>query len=222
VKLQVIDLNGAKVREIDAADEVFGIEPNAAVVHQAYVAQMSNRRAGLASTKRRGEVQGSSAKTRRQKGLGRSRQGSIRASHRVGGGVAMGPKPHAFNRSMPRRMKRLALRSALSSHAGAGTLLVVDGLVPAEPKTKVMREALRTLGVERSALLVTGAHEPALRLASQNLARIDAVPAAVLNVVSLVNAHQVLMTEDAVRAAEALWGGDNLGPLRGRRPAEVS
>lgn len=217
MKLQVVDAGGNAVREIDAADEVFGIQPNGPVVHQAYVAQMANRRAGLANTKRRGEVEGSSAKTRRQKGSGRSRQGSARASHRVGGGVAMGPKPHSFDKRLPRRMGRLALRSALSGHAAGGTLVVVDGLVPEEPRTRGVRELIDTLGVERRALLVTGAFEPTLHRAARNIEHVKAMPASVLNIVDLVNAHRVLMTEDAVRVAEALWGGENLAPVRGRK-----
>ena len=104
MKLPVLDATGKQLREIDADDAVFGIEPNAAVVHQAYVTQMANRRAGGASTLRRGEVRGSTAKIRRQKGLGRSRQGGIRASHQVGGGVAHGPRPHSFAKKIPSKI----------------------------------------------------------------------------------------------------------------------
>lgn len=217
MKLPVLDTSGRQLRELDAADEVFGIEPNAAVVHQAYVAQMANRRAGSASTLRRGEVAGSTVKIRRQKGLGRSRQGSIRASHHVGGGVAHGPKPHSFRRELPRQMRRLAIRSALSSHARAGSLVVVEGLIPAQPKTKEMAATLAAVGVERSALVVSGEHAPNLVLAARNIASVRALPAANLNVVDIVNAHRLVLTEDAVRAIEALWGGENVKPARGRR-----
>lgn len=218
MKLPVYDTTGKALRAIDVADEVFGIEPNGSVLHQAYVAQMANRRAGSASTKRRGEVEGSTVKTRRQKGLGRSRQGSIRASHHVGGGVAFGPKPHSFAKDLPRTMKRLALRSALSTHAAAGSLMVVEGIVPAEPKTRPVQEALDGLGIDRAALIVSGEHERNLALAARNLWRVESLPASHLNVVSLVNAHKVVMTEDAVRKCEALWGGANVKPARGRRP----
>ena len=217
MKLPVIDTSGNQLREIDAADEVFGIEPNAAVVHQAYVTQMANRRAGGASTLRRGEVRGSTAKIRRQKGLGRSRQGGIRASHQVGGGVAHGPRPHSFAKKLPTQMRRLALRSALSSHASSGTLLVVEGLVPGEPKTKAMAGVLAAIGVERASLVVSGEHEPNLSLATRNIANAKVMPAAYLNVVDLVNAHRVVLTEEAVRKIEALWGGENLKPARGQR-----
>jgi large subunit ribosomal protein L4 len=222
MKLAVVDATGAELRQIDVADEVFGIEPNRAVLHQAYVTQMANRRAGNAHTKSRGEVQGSTAKIRRQKGLGRSRQGAIRASHHVGGGVSHGPKHHSFAKDMPRRMRRLALRSALSSHAAAGSLIVVEGLTPAETKTKAMQQTLDALGVDRRALVVSGEHDAALARAARNITGITALPAQNLNVVDLVNAHKLVMTEDAIRRAEALWGGENVAPQRGRRKEEVS
>lgn len=221
MKLQVVDASGTQKGEIDAADEVFGIEPHRVVVHQAYVAQMANRRAGLARTKSRGEISGSTAKVRNQKGSGRSRQGSVRASHRVGGGKAMGPKPHSFGKALPRRMKRLAIRSALSGHASGGSLMVVEGLVPDEPKTQTTQALLDAVGADRRSLLVTGAHEPELQRAARNLKDAKAIPAAVLSVVDLVNAHYVLMTEEAVRVAEGLWGGENVAPARGRK-VEVS
>jgi large subunit ribosomal protein L4 len=216
MKLPVFDTAGNRVREIDAADEVFAIEPNGAVLHQAYVAQMANRRAGLANTKRRGEVRGSTAKIRRQKGLGRSRQGSIRAPHHVGGGSAHGPKPHSFALQLPRTMKRLALRSALSNHALNGSLVVVDGLAASDGKTRTVQAILDALKVDRRAIVVSGEHDPALTRAARNIDNVKALPAQNLNVVDLVNAHHVVMSEDAVRKCEALWGGVNVKPQRGR------
>lgn len=221
MKLPVVDTTGKQVRQIDVADEVFGIEPNRSVLHQAYVAQMANRRAGNASTKSRGEVAGSTIKTRRQKGLGRSRQGGIRASHHVGGGVAHGPRPHSFAKDMPRQMRRLALRSALSSHAASGAVIVVDGLASDEGRTRDMQSALEALGVARTALIVSGDHDANLTRAARNIANVKTLPAANLNVVDLVNAHHVVMTEEAVRKAESLWGGANLKPNRGRAKEAV-
>lgn len=218
MKLPVVDTSGAPLREIDAADEVFGIEPNSAVLHQAYVASMANRRSGNAFTKRRGEVAGSTAKTRKQKGGGRSRQGSIRASHHVGGGVAHGPKPHSFRKDLPRQMRRLALRSALSARAAAGSIVIVEGLVPAEPRTRLVRDTLAAVGAQRSVLVVSGEFEPNLNRAARNLDNARATPAQNLSVVDIMNAHHLVMTEDAVRKVEALWGGENLKPRRTRRP----
>ncbi len=216
MKLTVFDTAGKELRQIEAADEVFGLEPNRSVLHQAYVAQMANRRAGNAYTKSRGDVTGSSVKIRKQKGLGRSRQGSIRASHQVGGGVAHGPKPHSFAKDLPRTMKRLALRSALSSHAGNGSLIVVDGLNAPDGKTRTIQNVLTALGVERRALVVSGAHVPELTRAARNIDDVKALPAQNLNVVDLINAHKLVMSEDAVRACESLWGGANVKPQRGR------
>ncbi len=217
MKLTVVDTAGKQLREIDVADEVFGIEPNRSVLHQAYVAQMANRRAGGANTLRRGEVEGSTVKIRKQKGLGRSRQGGSRASHHVGGGVAHGPHPHSFGKDLPRTMKRLALRSALSSHAAEGSITVVEGLTPDEPKTRVVRETLEAIGATRAALVISGEHEPNLQRAARNIASAKATPAQNLNVVDLLNAHHLVMTEDAVRKIESLWGGTNIKPARGRK-----
>jgi large subunit ribosomal protein L4 len=216
MKLKVFDTAGKELRELDAADEVFGIEPNRAVLHQAYITQMGNRRGGNASTKSRGEVRGSTVKIRKQKGLGRSRQGGIRASHQVGGGVAFGPKPHSFVKGFPRTMTRLALRSALSSHAASGSLMVVEGLATPDGKTRSMQNTLEALGVERRTLIVSGGHVPELMRSARNIDVAKVLPAQNLNVVDLINAHRLLMTEDAVRACEALWGGANLKPQRGR------
>lgn len=222
MKLTVFDTTGAELRQIDAADEVFGIEPNGAVLHQAYVAQMANRRAGGASTKDRGDVAGSTVKIRRQKGLGRSRQGSIRASHHVGGGIAHGPHPHSFAKDLPRQMRRLALRSALSKHATAGTLIVVEGLADGDAKTRSVVAALAALGVDRRALVVSGEHDPQLVRAARNIGDVSAVvPAQNLNVVDIINAHRLVMSEDAVRRCEALWGGENLKLQRGRAKEAV-
>jgi large subunit ribosomal protein L4 len=217
MKLPVFDTSGKELRQIEVADEVFGIEPNGSVLHQAYVAQMANRRNGGANTKTRGEVEGSTFKIRKQKGLGSSRQGGIRAPHHVGGGVSHGPRAHSFAKDLPRTMRRLALRSALSSHAAGGSIMVVDGLVPSEPKTRPVIDALDALGVQRAALLVSGAYERNLTLAARNIDYAHALPAANLNVVDLVNAHRLVMTEDAVRKVESLWGGANVKPARGRR-----
>lgn len=222
MKLPVVDGHGTLIREIDAADDVFGIEPNPWVLHQAYVAQMANRRAGGGHTLRRGEVRGSTRKIRRQKGVGRSRQGSILAPHHVGGGIAHGPKPRDFSLRIPKQMRRLAIRSALSAHAASGELLVVEQLVPPEPKTRLVAELLETLGISRPVLLVTGDHEPILHQAARNIPIAKAMPAAYLNVVDLVNADRILMTEDAVRKVEQLWGGENLKPRRGNHTAEVA
>jgi large subunit ribosomal protein L4 len=140
--------------ELDAA--VFGIEPNLAVLHQVVTAQLAAKRAGTSSTKTRGEVRGGGRKPWRQKGLGRARQGSIRAPHWVGGGVAHGPKPRDYSQRTPKKMKRLALRSALSARASESAVKVVEDIDWAAPKTKQAAALLGAMGVDGKALVVLG------------------------------------------------------------------
>ena len=208
MKLQVLDIAGQPVEQIDVDDSVFGIEPNTAVVHQTLVAQLAARRAGTAQTKTRGQVRGSTRKIRRQKGLGMSRQGGIRAPQHRGGGVVFGPHPRSYAQKLPKRMRRLAIRSVLSSRAQDERLIVVNDLGLTQPSTRGLRAVLDGLGVERTALVVLGAADRAAFRSARNLAGTRALPADTLNVADML-AHQTLvMTVDAVRRAEALWGGD--------------
>jgi large subunit ribosomal protein L4 len=212
VKLTVTDPSGKKAPAIDADDAVFGIEPNTAVVHQTLLAQLAARRAGTASTKSRGEVAGSTRKIRRQKGLGMARQGSNRAPHRRGGGVVFGPKPRSYAQKLPKRMRRLAIRSVLSSRAQDERLRIVTGLGEAiegdSPSTKAVVELLAALGVERSALIVTGAADRTAYLSARNVAGADVLPADTLSVAELLAHHTLVLTVDAVRRCEELWGGE--------------
>jgi large subunit ribosomal protein L4 len=208
MKLPVHDAAGKEVDSIEVDDAVFGIEPNGPVVHQAFVATMANRRAGTASTKTRSEVQGSTVKIRRQKGTGRSRQGSIRAPHHRHGGIVFGPKPRDYDKALPKRMRRLAIRSVLSAKASDGSLRVVNDLGITAPSTKTMAAALAALGFERSVLVVTGETDSAVKASAQNLQKVKLLPAAYLNVADLLSSQGLLMTVEAVRNAEALWGGE--------------
>ena len=216
MQLAVRDATGADLDPIEVDDAVFGIEPNEAVVHQTLVAQLAARRGGNASTKSRGEVRGSKAKLRRQKGLGMARVGSNRSPIRRGGGVAFGPKPRSYEQRLPKRMRRLAIRSVLSSRAAEGRLHVVDGLGLGEPSTKDALGLLSTLGVERSALVVTGEADRAALLSTRNIPGVRAMPADVLNVADMLAHRSLVLTVDAVRRAEALWGGERAA---GRAPA---
>jgi large subunit ribosomal protein L4 len=210
MKLTVHDTAGQEVETIDVDDAVFGIEPNAPVVHQAMVATLANRRAGTATTKTRSEVRGSTAKIRKQKGTGRSRQGSIRAPHHRHGGIVFGPRPRSYTRALPKRMRRLAIRSVLSAKAADGTLRVVSELPSGPPSTKTLAGVLRALGFERSVLVVTGEADAGVKASSANLPKVSLLPAAYLNVADLMASQGLLMTVDAVRGAEALWGGDRV------------
>jgi len=208
MKLPVHDAAGKEVESIEVDDAVFGIDPNGPVVHQAFVATMANRRAGTASTKGRGEVQGSTVKIRRQKGTGRSRQGSIRAPQHRHGGIVFGPKPRDYDKALPKRMRRLAIRSVLSAKAADGSLRVVNDLGLSAPSTKAMAAALKALGFERSVLVVTGEADATAKASASNLEKVTLLPAAYLNVGDMLGSQGLLMTVDAVRSAEALWGGE--------------
>ena len=216
MQLTVKDAQGQEVDTIEVDDRVFGIKPNRAVVHQALLAHLANRRAGTASTKTRGEVRGSTAKIRRQKGTGRARMGSIRAPHLTGGGVAFGPRPRGFVQRLPKRMRRLAIRSALSDKAAEGRLQVLDRLALDKPRTKDVAEVLANLGVSGSALIVIAEPERNVLLGARNLPETKVLPAAYLNVVDMLSHRALIMTVDAVRKAEALWGGERA--LRRRTP----
>lgn len=208
MQLAVRDAQGADLDPIEVDDAVFGIEPNEGVVHQTLVAQLAARRGGHASTKSRGEVRGSRAKLRRQKGLGMARVGAASSPIRRGGGVAFGPKPRSYVQRLPKRMRRLAIRSVLSSRVAEGRLHVVDGLGIEEPSTKAATALLSNLGVERSALVVTGAPDRAALLSTRNIPGVRTVPADVLNVADMLAHRTLVLTVDAVRRAEELWGGD--------------
>ncbi|HEY4685982.1 MAG TPA: 50S ribosomal protein L4 [Dehalococcoidia bacterium] len=208
MKLTVYDTQAQEVDSIEADDLVFGLPPHAAALRQALLAQLANRRAGSANTKTRGEVTGSTRKMWRQKGTGHARQGAKRAPHWRGGGVAFGPKPRSYKQALPKMVRRLAIRSALSTKVGDGELKVVRGLDLDAPKTKAVVELLGRFEMERSALVVTGAPERNLLLGARNLPGTKTLPADYLNVADLLSYRGVLMTVEAVRRAEALWGGE--------------
>jgi large subunit ribosomal protein L4 len=221
MKLAVHDLKGQEVRTIEADDLVFGLPPHAAALRQALLAQLANRRAGSANTKTRGEVRGSTRKTRRQKGTGASRQGSIRAPHHRHGGIVFGPKPRKYRQALPKRVHRLAIRSGISAHAQAGTLKVIDSFDMDSPRTKVVVEAMAVFDMPRSALIVTGAPNRNLHLSARNVPGARALPADYLNVADLLSYRGLIMTEDAVRRAEALWGGERARKRIAPAPAKV-
>lgn len=218
MKLDVKDRAGKKVRSIDVDDVVFGIKPHRPVVHQAMVAQRANQRRGTHKTKTRSEVRGSTAKLYRQKGTGRARAGSSRSPTRSGGGVAFGPRPRSYDQVMPKRLRRLAIRSVLSAKAADGSLQVVDDLSMDTPKTKEMTALLAAFGFDRSALVVTGKPSLAVKRSVSNLEKVMWLPAAYLNVLDLLSHRSLLMTEEAVRVAEAYWGGERATKRRALVP----
>lgn len=218
MKLNVRNREGKKVKSIEVDEQVFGLKPHRPVVHQALVAQRANQRQGTHKTKTRGEVRGSTAKLFRQKGTGRARQGSIRAGHRRGGGVIFGPRPRSYRQDLPKRMRRLAIRSALSAKAANGSLQVIDELEMDSPHTKELIAVLQSLGFERATLVVTARPVPVVKLSARNLPNVKCLPAPYLNVLDLLSHRGLLMTEEAVRVAEALWGGERAGKRRAPLP----
>ena len=207
MKLKLRNVKGEVVGNIDVREDVFAAPMNSAVVHQVMVGQRANARQGTASTKTRAEVSGGGAKPRPQKHTGRARQGSIRAPQWRGGGAAFGPKPRSYRHYTPKQMKRKSLVAMLSEKVRTGELVVLDNLTLETPKTREMVSVLNTIGVEHSALLVAdGADTKILRCAS-NIPRVKMLPAALLNTVDLLKHRNLVMTLEAVRKAEDLWGG---------------
>jgi len=206
VKVPVYNLAGEVVKNIKVSDHVFGVPFNEAVVHQAMVRQQANARQGTASTKTRAEVSGTGRKLYRQKHTGMARAGSRRSPLRRGGGVAFGPKPRSYRQAMPKKMRQLALRCMLSTKAKDKELMVLEQLEFDEPRTKEMARILVGLGVGSSALIVTKEADGNVVKSARNLSKIKTSPASLLNVVDLLSCKMLLMTEDAVRRAEEIWG----------------
>jgi large subunit ribosomal protein L4 len=221
MQLEVFDRKGDKVKSIDADDAVFGLKPNKAVVHQTMVAQRANLRHGTHSTKTRGEVSGSTRKLYRQKGTGRARAGSVRSPTRRGGGITFGPKPRSYKQDLPKRMRRLAIRSVLSAKAAGGDLRVLDSLKFEKPSTKELSTIVAALGFERKTLVVTADADSMIKLSTQNASNVKWLPASYLNVLDMLSFRGLLLTEDAVRVVEGLWGGERAGKRR-MPPTEVT
>lgn len=207
MEVKVYDLKGNESGTVELDDSVFGIEPNVPVMHQAHVRQRANARQGTHSTKTRAEVRGGGRKPWRQKGTGRARQGSIRSPQWRGGGVVFGPKPRDYSKSMPKKMRRLAIRSALSAKQRNAEIVVVNGLDEIEPKTRVMREALASLpmGSARSTLIVVGDSKDNVYRGANNLQDTKVLPAQYINMRDMLSHQRVVMTQDALDVIHRLW-----------------
>ena len=206
VNIEVKNINGESVEEIEIQDDVFGVPMNAVLVHQVIVGQLANARQGTAKAKTRSEVSGGGRKPWPQKHTGRSRQGSIRSPLWKGGGVTFGPAPRNYRQRTPKKVRRAAIRMTLSDKVRAGNLIVLESLALDSPKTKDFVAMMQALGLERSVLLVgDGADHNALR-AGRNVQGVDMLPADLLNAVDVMNHRTLIMTLDAIRKAEALWG----------------
>lgn len=200
-KVALYNINGEQVGEIELKDEIFGIEPNQHVLHQAVRAQLAAERAGTHSTKTRAEVAGGGKKPWRQKGTGRARHGSIRSPIWRGGGITFGPKPRKYGFKLPKKLRRLALKSALSAKVLANEIIVLDNLVFAAPKTKEMVKVLNNLKA-RNPLLVTAQLDENVFKSARNIPGVKPVTAAGINVYDLLKHGSLVITRDAVARVE--------------------
>jgi large subunit ribosomal protein L4 len=206
VQVPLYNMLGEVVKNIEINDTVFGVPFNEAVVHQALVRQRADARQGTSDTKGRGEVAGSGKKLFAQKHTGEARAGDKRSPTRRHGGVAFGPHPRDYTKAIPKKVRQLALRCLLSSKVSGGSLKVIDRLAFDAPKTKEMIKVLEALKIDEKALIVTGSPVQNLVKSARNIPGIKTLPANILNVVDLLSYNSLLMTEDAIRKAEQLWG----------------
>lgn len=204
-KFDVVDMGGKKVSTVELSDAVFGITPNERAMHAAVVNFLANQRQGTQSTKTRSEVRGGGRKPWRQKGTGHARQGSIRSPQWVHGGVALGPKPRDYSYRLNRKLKRLALLSALSAKAAAGEIVVVDDFKITEYKTKTVIGMLAALDAEKKPLIVTNAVDAKLVKSAANIPGAKTTTATVINVYDILNSGKFVVSVDAAKKIEEVF-----------------
>lgn len=195
---RVVGVDGKVIGKIQLPIELFGAKVNRQLMAQAVRVYLANQRAGTASTKTRGEVEGSTRKIYKQKGTGRARHGGVRAPIFVGGGIVFGPKPRDFTLAFPKNMKRLALASALTCKLQEKNVIVVEGLERIVPKTKVMAATLQTIGAIGKTLVVTSAQAQSVVRAGRNIEDVDIVPAHTLHTYAVLNHKNLVFTKDAI------------------------
>jgi len=204
-KVAVYNTTGAQVGELELADSVFGVTINEHVLHQAVVMQQASLRAGTHKVKGRSEVRGGGRKPWKQKGTGRARQGSIRSPQWVGGGVVFGPTPRSYAYKLPKKVRRLALKSALTSKVNDGTIIVLDALDFAKPRTKEMIQVLSNLNVNKKALVVGLDQNENVELSARNLPGVKYVEATGINVLDLLKHNHLVITKDAVAKVQEVF-----------------
>ncbi len=204
-KIEVYDINGKKVKEVELKNEVFGIEPNEAVVHSVLVNFLANQRQGTQSTKTRSEVSGGGKKPWRQKGTGRARQGSIRAPQWIKGGIALGPKPRSYKYTVNKKERQLAIKSLLSSKVLENNLVVVDSLPLKEIKTKEMVKALSNLKVEGKALIMLPEKNENVQKSARNIEGVKTTLVGTINVYDLLKYNKLVLTLDTVKKLEEVY-----------------
>lgn len=204
-KVDVYDIKGKKVSDVELAENVFGIEPNEAIVHSVLVNYLANQRQGTQSTKTRAEVRGGGKKPWRQKGTGRARQGSIRAPQWVKGGIALGPKPRSYKYTVNKKERRLAIKSLLSSKVLENELTVVDKLELKEIKTKTMVKALADLKVEGKTLIVLADKNENVLMSSRNIEGVKTILLNNINVFDLLKYNNLVLPLETVKKIEEVY-----------------
>jgi large subunit ribosomal protein L4 len=204
----LFDRAGKDLGSIELSDELFAAPVNAAVLHQVVTAQLAARRTGTHDTKTRGEIRGGGKKPYRQKGTGRARQGTTTAPHYRGGGAVFGPHPRSYEQRLPRKMKRLALRGALTAKYGDEAIKIVDSFGLEQIRTKDLVGVLGALEAQGRVLVVAPARDQALELSARNLPRVEVILADSLNVVDLLKADVVLIEQPALARMEAVYAGN--------------
>lgn len=204
--LPVYNMVGEKVGETELADEIFAVPINEAVMHQALLRQLANARLGTHKTKKRGEVSGGGRKPWRQKGTGRARQGSIRSPQWRKGGTVFGPQPRSYRQKMPRKMRRLAVRSALSVKAAAEQIILLDTLRMEESRTKQMLALLDSLGIQNSALILLSRKDEAVERSARNVPEVKTLRANYLNIRDILGYDHLVLPLEALEVVEAIWG----------------
>jgi large subunit ribosomal protein L4 len=203
--IPLYDRAGKTVGDVELSDALFAAPINAAVLHQVVTAQLAGRRTGTHDTKTRGEIRGGGRKPYRQKGTGRARQGTVTAPHYRGGGVVFGPHPRSYEQRLPRKMKRLALRGALTAKLGDDQLKVIDTFGLEAIKTSELAGVLRALGASGRVLVVAPGRDQTLELSARNLPTVEIILADSLNVVDLINADLVLIEQPALSRMQEVY-----------------
>ena len=199
------NMQGSKVGDFELSAALFGAEVNKAVLHETVVNYLANQRQGTQSTKTRTEVSGGGAKPFRQKGTGRARQGSTRAPQWIKGGVALGPKPRDYSYTINKKVKKLAMVSALSAKAADECVMVIDNLTMDEIKTKTVADMLKAMGVESKALIVTNEMEKNVYLSARNIEGVKASYVGMLNVYDILNHDKFIVAKDAIAKLEEVY-----------------
>jgi large subunit ribosomal protein L4 len=206
VQLDVYNIQGSKVKKISLSDSVFAVPVNESVVHQTLLMQRANKRLGTANTKTRGEVGRSSKKLYAQKHTGRARRGAAESPVMVGGGVVFGPHSRSYRQAMPKKMRKLAIKSVLSDKAQTGQIKIVDKFDFEAPQTRKLQDALIALGIDSGVLIATTAADANLIKSAENLAGVETTPANLLNVIDMLSSKVLLMSEAAAKVVDSTWG----------------